>query len=223
MKSRPLLPRARQSITMSFSLGGAEDDMASGAHEKGELSEIFLKLGRRWTSSTTDLPASVRVCGGLGVGRRHYQLSPALVARAYGITASSGEAETLAVLLGPHEAVSAAASPSLLEQLPEDTPLPPAGHSVSRVLGLTESSVSTLVGSAHNSHLIVEVPAYSHLAEQQALLVVRSRPRRRAWHRQRQHVHGVVAEPHGPHFHGSGRRVTNRYVAERVVDVDAFG
>ncbi|HWM17773.1 MAG TPA: vitamin B12-dependent ribonucleotide reductase, partial [Microbacterium sp.] len=39
--------RARQSITTSFSVGGAEGYMTSGAHENGDLGEIFLKLGKQ--------------------------------------------------------------------------------------------------------------------------------------------------------------------------------
>src|SRR5687767_1235598 len=44
---RKRMPRARQSITTSFSVGGAEGYMTSGAHETGELGEIFLKLGKQ--------------------------------------------------------------------------------------------------------------------------------------------------------------------------------
>jgi len=47
---RPLrrrMPRSRQSITTSFSVGGAEGYMTSGAHEDGSLGEIFLKLGKQ--------------------------------------------------------------------------------------------------------------------------------------------------------------------------------
>ncbi len=44
---RKRMPRARQSITTSFSVGGAEGYMTSGAHENGELGEIFLKLGKQ--------------------------------------------------------------------------------------------------------------------------------------------------------------------------------
>ena len=44
---RRRMPRARQSITTSFSVGGAEGYMTSGAHENGELGEIFLKLGKQ--------------------------------------------------------------------------------------------------------------------------------------------------------------------------------
>jgi ribonucleoside-diphosphate reductase alpha chain len=44
---RKRMPRSRQSITTSFSVGGAEGYMTSGAHENGELGEIFLKLGKQ--------------------------------------------------------------------------------------------------------------------------------------------------------------------------------
>ncbi|MGH3458039.1 MAG: vitamin B12-dependent ribonucleotide reductase, partial [Aeromicrobium sp.] len=44
---RKRMPRSRQSITTSFSVGGAEGYMTSGAHESGELGEIFLKLGKQ--------------------------------------------------------------------------------------------------------------------------------------------------------------------------------
>jgi len=44
---RRRLPKSRQSITTSFSVGGAEGYMTSGAHEDGSLGEIFLKLGKQ--------------------------------------------------------------------------------------------------------------------------------------------------------------------------------
>jgi len=44
---RRRMPRSRQSITTSFSVGGAEGYMTSGAHEDGNLGEIFLKLGKQ--------------------------------------------------------------------------------------------------------------------------------------------------------------------------------
>ena len=44
---RRRMPRSRQSITTSFSVGGAEGYMTSGAHENGALGEIFLKLGKQ--------------------------------------------------------------------------------------------------------------------------------------------------------------------------------
>ena len=44
---RRRLPKSRQSITTSFSVGGAEGYMTSGAHEDGSLGEIFMKLGKQ--------------------------------------------------------------------------------------------------------------------------------------------------------------------------------
>jgi ribonucleoside-diphosphate reductase alpha chain len=44
---RRRLPKSRQSITTSFSVGGAEGYMTSGAHPDGSLGEIFMKLGKQ--------------------------------------------------------------------------------------------------------------------------------------------------------------------------------
>ena len=44
---RRRLPKSRQSITTSFSVGGAEGYMTSGAHDDGSLGEIFMKLGKQ--------------------------------------------------------------------------------------------------------------------------------------------------------------------------------
>ncbi|GAB3925716.1 ribonucleoside-diphosphate reductase subunit alpha [Microlunatus endophyticus] len=44
---RKRLPKSRASRTTSFSVGGAEGYMTSGAHEDGELGEVFLKLGKQ--------------------------------------------------------------------------------------------------------------------------------------------------------------------------------
>ncbi|MEG9225658.1 vitamin B12-dependent ribonucleotide reductase [Aeromicrobium sp. Sec7.5] len=44
---RRRLPKSRASITTSFAVGGAEGYMTSGAHESGELGEVFLKLGKQ--------------------------------------------------------------------------------------------------------------------------------------------------------------------------------
>jgi ribonucleoside-diphosphate reductase alpha chain len=44
---RRRLPKSRTAITTSFSVGGAEGYMTSGAHEDGSLGEIFLKLGKQ--------------------------------------------------------------------------------------------------------------------------------------------------------------------------------
>src|SRR5690606_35784075 len=45
--TRKRLPKSRQSRTTSFTVGGAEGYMTSGAHDDGELGEIFLKLGKQ--------------------------------------------------------------------------------------------------------------------------------------------------------------------------------
>ncbi len=44
---RKRLPKSRVSRTTSFTVGGAEGYMTSGAHDDGELGEIFLKLGKQ--------------------------------------------------------------------------------------------------------------------------------------------------------------------------------
>ncbi len=44
---RRKMPKSRKAITTSFSVGGAEGYMTSGAHEDGSLGEIFLKLGKQ--------------------------------------------------------------------------------------------------------------------------------------------------------------------------------
>jgi len=44
---RKRLPKSRASRTTSFTVGGAEGYMTSGAHDDGELGEIFLKLGKQ--------------------------------------------------------------------------------------------------------------------------------------------------------------------------------
>jgi ribonucleoside-diphosphate reductase alpha chain len=45
--SRKRLPRSRTSRTTSFTVGGAEGYMTSGAHDDGELGELFIKLGKQ--------------------------------------------------------------------------------------------------------------------------------------------------------------------------------
>src|SRR5690606_32373257 len=45
--TRKRLPKSRVSRTTSFTVGGAEGYMTSGAHEDGELGEVFLKLGKQ--------------------------------------------------------------------------------------------------------------------------------------------------------------------------------
>ena len=44
---RRKMPKSRQSITTSFSVGGAEGYLTSGAHDDGALGEIFMKLGKQ--------------------------------------------------------------------------------------------------------------------------------------------------------------------------------
>jgi len=45
--TRKRLPKSRSSLTTSFTVGGAEGYMTSGAHEDGTLGEVFLKLGKQ--------------------------------------------------------------------------------------------------------------------------------------------------------------------------------
>jgi len=45
--TRKRLPKSRVSRTTSFTVGGAEGYMTSGAHEDGTLGEVFLKLGKQ--------------------------------------------------------------------------------------------------------------------------------------------------------------------------------
>ena len=45
--TRKRLPKSRASRTTSFTVGGAEGYMTSGAHDDGELGEVFLKLGKQ--------------------------------------------------------------------------------------------------------------------------------------------------------------------------------
>ena len=44
---RKRLPKSRPSTTTSFSVGGAEGYMTSGAYADGALGEVFLKLGKQ--------------------------------------------------------------------------------------------------------------------------------------------------------------------------------
>ena len=44
---RKRLPKSRVSRTTSFTVGGAEGYMTSGAHDDGQLGEVFLKLGKQ--------------------------------------------------------------------------------------------------------------------------------------------------------------------------------
>ncbi|HEX2894686.1 MAG TPA: hypothetical protein VHO29_11865, partial [Marmoricola sp.] len=66
---RKRLPKSRSSRTTSFSVGGAEGYMISGAHEDGELGEIFLKLGKQGSTLAGVMDAfSIAVSIGLQYG-----------------------------------------------------------------------------------------------------------------------------------------------------------
>ncbi|RLV55872.1 vitamin B12-dependent ribonucleotide reductase [Aeromicrobium phragmitis] len=66
---RRRLPKKRQSITTSFSVGGAEGYMTSGAHENGDLGELFLKLGKQGSTLAGVMDAfSIAVSIGLQYG-----------------------------------------------------------------------------------------------------------------------------------------------------------
>ncbi|MQA25537.1 MAG: hypothetical protein GEU94_08700 [Micromonosporaceae bacterium] len=41
------MPRTRTSYTRAFEIGGAEGSLTAGAHEDGQLGEIFLRLGKQ--------------------------------------------------------------------------------------------------------------------------------------------------------------------------------
>ncbi|WP_246360279.1 vitamin B12-dependent ribonucleotide reductase [Nocardioides massiliensis] len=67
--TRKRLPKSRQSLTTSFTVGGAEGYMTSGAHEDGELGEIFLKLGKQGSTLAGVMDAfSIAVSIGLQYG-----------------------------------------------------------------------------------------------------------------------------------------------------------
>jgi ribonucleoside-diphosphate reductase alpha chain len=66
---RKRLPKSRQARTTSFTVGGAEGYMISGAHEDGELGEIFLKLGKQGSTLAGVMDAfSIAVSIGLQYG-----------------------------------------------------------------------------------------------------------------------------------------------------------
>ena len=66
---RKRLPKSRASKTTSFTVGGAEGYMTSGAHEDGELGEIFLKLGKQGSTLAGVMDAfSIAVSIGLQYG-----------------------------------------------------------------------------------------------------------------------------------------------------------
>ncbi len=66
---RKRLPKSRSSKTTSFTVGGAEGYMTSGAHDDGELGEIFLKLGKQGSTLAGVMDAfSIAVSIGLQYG-----------------------------------------------------------------------------------------------------------------------------------------------------------
>jgi ribonucleoside-diphosphate reductase alpha chain len=67
--TRKRLPKSRVSRTTSFTVGGAEGYMTAGAHEDGELGEIFLKLGKQGSTLAGVMDAfSIAVSIGLQYG-----------------------------------------------------------------------------------------------------------------------------------------------------------
>ena len=66
---RRRLPKSRVSRTTSFTVGGAEGYMTSGAHEDGTLGEVFLKLGKQGSTLAGVMDAfSIAVSIGLQYG-----------------------------------------------------------------------------------------------------------------------------------------------------------
>ena len=66
---RKRLPKSRVSRTTSFTVGGAEGYMTSGAHEDGSLGEIFLKLGKQGSTLAGVMDAfSIAISIGLQYG-----------------------------------------------------------------------------------------------------------------------------------------------------------
>ncbi|QYJ02730.1 vitamin B12-dependent ribonucleotide reductase [Nocardioides panacisoli] len=67
--TRKRLPKSRQALTTSFTVGGAEGYMISGAHEDGDLGELFLKLGKQGSTLAGVMDAfSIAVSIGLQYG-----------------------------------------------------------------------------------------------------------------------------------------------------------
>ncbi len=67
--TRKRLPKSRVSRTTSFTVGGAEGYMTSGAHEDGQLGEVFLKLGKQGSTLSGVMDAfSIAVSIGLQYG-----------------------------------------------------------------------------------------------------------------------------------------------------------
>ena len=66
---RKRLPKSRSSRTTSFTVGGAEGYMTSGAYDDGDLGEIFLKLGKQGSTLAGVMDAfSIAVSIGLQYG-----------------------------------------------------------------------------------------------------------------------------------------------------------
>lgn len=67
--TRKRLPKARPSMTTSFSVGGAEGYMTAGAYADGALGEVFLKLGKQGSTLAGVMDAfSIAVSIGLQYG-----------------------------------------------------------------------------------------------------------------------------------------------------------
>jgi ribonucleoside-diphosphate reductase alpha chain len=67
--TRNRLPKSRVARTTSFTVGGAEGYMTSGAHEDGSLGEIFLKLGKQGSTLAGVMDAfSISISIGLQYG-----------------------------------------------------------------------------------------------------------------------------------------------------------
>ncbi|MEO5664190.1 MAG: vitamin B12-dependent ribonucleotide reductase, partial [Nocardioides sp.] len=66
---RKRLPKSRVSRTTSFTVGGAEGYMTSGAHDDGKLGEVFLKLGKQGSTLAGVMDAfSIAVSIGMQYG-----------------------------------------------------------------------------------------------------------------------------------------------------------
>ncbi len=66
---RKRMPKSRSSLTRSFSVGGAEGYMTSGAYDDGGLGEVFLKLGKQGSTLAGVMDAfSIAVSIGLQYG-----------------------------------------------------------------------------------------------------------------------------------------------------------
>ncbi|MDZ5660671.1 vitamin B12-dependent ribonucleotide reductase [Nocardioides sp. S-58] len=66
---RKRLPKSRTARTTSFTVGGAEGYMTSGAHDDGTLGEVFLKLGKQGSTLAGVMDAfSIAVSVGLQYG-----------------------------------------------------------------------------------------------------------------------------------------------------------